>query len=169
MPISIMPYERYFYIKVNNAYELMAQFTQISESPNAETTDQQYIVDKSKTTTTTSYATQWAFEGVAQKDAAGEEIASAKAIQWLQQVGELQKLGEECTTELVIIDRWKPIASKEKTYYARYSKVSAEITDITAEAGSNITISGNLNGIGDIVEGEFNIESKTFTPTSKVS
>lgn len=169
MPVSKQSYGQYNYIKVNNTYELMGQFTSISESPNPEVTDVQYTVSKSKSSEISSYGTQWPFEGVRQKDKDGEELSSAKAVQWLERVGEEQLTGEDAQTKHCIVDLDRPIKTKEKTYYARECDVSAEITDLPNEAGSTRGISGNLNALTDIVIGEFNIETKTFTPATQVS
>lgn len=164
MAVAKMAYGIADYIKVNGTFELMAHFTSISESPNAETEETQYTVNKSKTTDTVGYATAWGFEGILQKDSEGEEVASAKAVQWLEKVGKEQLLGEDCQTEFVRVELDNPIASKENTFYARQCMVAVEVSELSVEAGAKRGISGNLNALGDIVVGEFNTTTKTFTP-----
>lgn len=171
MAVAKMAYGIADYIKVDDAFELMAHFTSISESPNAETEETQYTVNKSKTTDTVGYATAWAFEGILQKDSEGEEQASAKAVQWLEKVGKEQLLGEECQTEFVRVELDNPImemeSPKANTFYARQCMVAVEVSELSVEAGAKRGISGNLNALGDVVVGEFNTQTKTFTPASE--
>lgn len=171
MAVAKLAYGIADYIKVDSAFELMAHFTSINESPNAETEETQYTVNKSKTVDTVSYSTSWSFEGVLQTDSEGEEVASAKAVQFLEKVGKEQLLGEDCQTEFVRVELDNPImeldSPKENTFYARQALVAVEITDLPVEAGAKRGISGNLNALSDIVVGEFNTQTKTFTPASE--
>ena len=52
---------------------------------------------------------------------------------------------------------------KENTFYARKFRVSVEVSSITGAGGEIISQEGNLNQIGDVVIGEFNTQTKTFT------
>lgn len=160
------------YIEVGGAYELMRHFTSISESPNAETEETQYTVNKSKSVETVSYQTAWAFEGILHKDATGDEQASAKAVEYLEKVGKEQLLGADAQTNFVRVELDNPImgsgSPKANTYYARRAKVSVEVSELSVEAGAKRGISGNLNALEDIVVGEFNTQTKTFTPADEV-
>lgn len=163
MATAKMAYGLADYIQVNGTFELMGHFTSLNESPNAETEETQYTVNKSKSVDTVSYQTAWAFEGVLHKDSEGEEVASAKAVQWLEKVGKEQLLGADCQTLFCRVELDNPIASKENTFYARQCKVAAEVSEMSVEAGAKRGISGNLNALEDIVVGEFNTQTKTFT------
>lgn len=171
MATAKMAYGLADYIKVDNAYELMGHFTSLNESPNAETEETQYTVNKSKSVDTVSYQTAWAFEGVLHKDEDGEEVASAKAVQWLEKVGKEQLLGADCQTLFCRVELDNPImemeSPKANTFYARQCKVAAEVSEMSVEAGAKRGISGNLNALEDIVVGEFNTQTKTFTPASE--
>lgn len=137
-------------------YNLMSVFTSINESPNAQTEETQYTVNKSKSTETTGYQTQWAFEGVLH--------AEEKTVEFLEKIGKEQLLGADAQTDLVIVELDKPAGlEKANTFYARKCHVGVEITDLPTEAGEKRKISGNLNALEDIIVGEFNTETKQFT------
>ena len=142
-------------------YNLMSVFTSINESPNAQTEETQYTVNKSKSTDTTGYQTQWPFEGVLH--------ANEKTVEFLESVGKEQKLGADAQTDLVVVELDKPAGmEKANTFYARKCHVGIEITDLPNEAGEKRKISGNLNALEDIIVGEFNTQTKKFTPASEV-
>ena len=172
MAVAKLAYGLADYIQVDGQYELMAHFTSINESPNAETEETQYTVNKSKSVDTVSYQTAWGFEGILHKDADGEEVASAKAVEFLEKVGKEQLLGADCQTLFCRVELDNQImeleSPKANTFYARQCKVAVEISELSVEAGAKRGISGNLNALEDIVVGEFNTQTKTFTPASEV-
>ena len=85
----------------------------------------------------------------------------------LEKVGKEQLLGADCQTLFCRVELDNPIALKENTFYARQCKVAAEVSEMSVEAGAKRGISGNLNALEDIVVGEFNTQTKTFTPASQ--
>lgn len=171
MATAKMAYGLADYIQVDGAYELMGYFTSLNESPNAETEETQYTTDKSKSVDTVSYQTSWAFEGVLHKDDNGDELSHIKAVKFLEKVGKEQLLGEDCQTLFCRVELDNPImeldSPKANTFYARQCKVAVEVSEMSVEAGAKRGISGNLNAIEDVVVGEFNTQTKTFTPASE--
>lgn len=132
-------------------------FTSLDESPGAQTETKVYINDKSASTTIKSYETQFSFES--------ELIADEKAIMALYKVGRDHLTGSEAEFDYVRVDLYEsPI---EKGYPARKFKVAAEISDCNGEGGETVVVSGNLNAVGDPVNGTFDISTKTFTPIEK--
>ena len=118
-------------------FHLMSVFETIDENPNAQTTQKHYTADKSATTLTTGYQTQFPIPADLYKDNAVVEF---------------------------IRDRlYEPVAEKENTYYARKFRVGFEISSISGAGGEIVSIDGNMNAIGDAVIGEFNTKTKTFT------
>ena len=55
-----------------------------------------------------------------------------------------------------------PIPAKENTFYARKIGVCVAVSTFNDNDGE-IQVEGELLGIGDIIEGEFNTTTKTFT------
>ena len=145
------------YLKVGAGFELMSVYNQIDENPTAQTKETQYTVDKSKTKMTTGYATVFPITGDMYKNEATAE--------YLRDIGEEQKLGADCQTEYVRVRLYQPVAETPDTFYARRFQIAVEITGITGAGGENMVIAGNLNAMGDVEIGTFNVKTKTFTPT----
>lgn len=59
-----------------------------------------------------------------------------------------------------------PVSAPEKsnTFKARKFRVSIEVSSTEGEGGSIVKMSGNLNAVGDFVDGTFDTSTKTFTP-----
>ncbi len=144
------------YLKVGGAFEVMSVFNQIDENTTAQTKETQYTADKAKTKITTGYAVSFPITA--------DMYKNEKTAEWLRDVAEEQKVGADAQTEYIRVRLYQPIDSKPNTYYARKFVVSAEITAITGAGGENMVIAGNLNAVGNVVIGEFNVQSKTFTP-----
>lgn len=130
----------------------------IDENPNAQTTQKHYTADKSATTLTTGYQTQFPITADLYKD--------NKVVEFIRDIGEEQKLGVEA--DYFRVRLYQPIPEKQNTYYARKFRVGFEISGITGAGGEIMSIDGNMNAIGDAVVGEFNISTKTFTPASEI-
>lgn len=139
------------------AYKLMGVgFTSLNESPGAQTNSKKYINEKTSTSSVTSYETQFAFES--------DLIPEQDAIIALYNVGRDHKTGSDAEFEYVRVELWQPVDGSDNTYKARKFVVSAEISDISGE--DDQVVSGNLNAVGDPVDGTFNVTTKTFVATS---
>ena len=134
-------------------FHLMSVFETIDENPNAQTTQKHYTADKSATTLTTGYQTQFPITADLYKD--------NEVVEFIRDIGEEQKLGVEA--DYIRVRLYEPIAEKENTYYARKFRVGFEVSSIAGAGGEIVSIDGNMNAIGDAVIGEFNTETKAFT------
>ena len=134
-------------------FRLMSVFETIDENPNAQTTQKHYTADKSATTLTTGYQTQFPITADLYKD--------NEVVEFIRDIGEEQKLGVEA--DYIRVRLYEPIEEKENTYYARKFRVGFEVSSIAGAGGEIVSIDGNMNAIGDAVIGEFNTETKTFT------
>lgn len=130
-----------------------AGFTSLDESPGAQTETKVYINDKSASTTIKSYETQFSFES--------ELISDEKAIMALYKVGRDHSTGFEAEFDYVRVDLYE--TATEGGYPARKFKVAAEISDCSGEGGETVVVSGNLNAVGDPINGTFDVSTKTFT------
>ena len=136
-------------------YVLMgAGFTDLNESPSAQTTSKSYVNDKIATKSIVGYDWSTAFNT--------DMIRSEKAVDYICNIGELQLVGPEAETDYIIVDLDKPVSEKENTFTARKFRVAIEVSSFDNNDG-DMAASGNLLGIGDLVVGEFNTTTKAFT------
>lgn len=136
-------------------YVLMgAGFTDLNESPSAQTTSKKYVNDKNATKSIVGYDWSTAFNT--------DMIRSEKAVDYICNIGELQLVGAEAETDYIIVDLDKPVSEKENTFTARKFRVAVEVSSFDNNDG-DMAASGNLLGIGDLVVGEFNTTTKAFT------
>ena len=80
------------YLDIGNSetpdIRVMSVFETIDENPNAQTTQKHYTADKSATTLTTGYQTQFPITADLYKD--------NKVVEFIRDIGEEQKLGVRC-------------------------------------------------------------------------
>lgn len=141
------------YLKVNDAFELLgAGFTELNESPSAQTTSKRYINQSSATQSVVGYEWSTSFNA--------DQIVSEKAIEFIRNVGEMQLVGSDSESEYIIVDLDKP-GTVEGTYRARKFDVAVQVDSFDDNDGE-LGISGNFLGQSDPVEGTFTLAGKTF-------
>lgn len=142
------------YLKVNDEFVLMGTgFSELNESPSAQTSSKRYINQKSATKAITGYDWSTAYTT--------DQIRDERAIEFICNIGEMQLTGSDTETDYVIVDLDKP-GSQDNTFRARKFKVAIEVAEFGDEDGE-MTASGNLLGISDPILGTFNTTTKTFT------
>lgn len=140
------------YLKVGEAYELLGTgFTELNESPSAQTTSKRYINQASSSQSVTGYEWSTSFNA--------DQIASEKAIEYIRNIGEMQKTGADTETEYIIVDLDKE--AEADGYRARRFKIAIAVDSFDDNDGE-LGISGSLLGISDPEEGTFNTETKAF-------
>ncbi|MBW5458496.1 MAG: hypothetical protein E7C05_17255 [Clostridium botulinum] len=141
------------YLEVSNEFELLGTgFTELNESPSAQTTSKRYINQSSASQSVTGY--EWASEFTA------DQINSEKAIEYIREIGEMQKLGADTETNYIIVDLDKPATTTG--FRARKIKVAISVDSFEDEDG-DLGISGSFLGISDPVLGTFDTTTKEFT------
>lgn len=136
-------------------YVLMGQgFTKLDENPSAQTKTKRYVNDKSQTKSIAGYDDSFPFES--------DMILDEKAVDYIRDIGEKRKTGSDAETDYVRVDLDKPIAESEGEYEARKFHVAVELAEFTDSDGE-LTMSGNLLGIGDFILGKYNTKTNTFT------
>ena len=128
-------------------------FTSLNESPNAQTNSKKYVNQKSTSTTVTHYETQFPYET--------DLIPDEEAVASIYKVSRNHLVGSDAQREYVRVELWNPISGSTKEFTARKFLVSVEVSSVEGE--NDQTISGNLNAVGDPVDGIFNTETQTFT------
>ena len=88
-------------------------------------------------------------------------IPEQEPILALYNVGRNHYTGSEAEFEYVRVELWEPAKGKENEFSARKFIVSAEISEVSGD--TDIQVSGNLNAVGDPIDGTFNTKTKTFT------
>ena len=123
-------------------YVLMgAGYTKLDESPAAQTKSRRYVNDKSQTKSISGYDDSF------------------------RDIGENRKTGAEAETDYVRVDLDKKVGDSGTEYEARKFHVAIEVADF-ADSDGEMTMSGNLLGIGDMVPGKFDTTAKTFTASA---
>lgn len=131
-------------------------FNTLDESPNAQKDSKAYINQKAQTSTIKSYQPAFAFDS--------DLIADEAAVMALYEIGRNQLTGADAERDYVRVELFKPVAETPNTFEARKFKVAVEVFSISGEGGGVMKVTGNLNGVGDFVDGTFNTETKKFTP-----
>lgn len=141
------------YLKVNDMFELLGTgFTELNESPSAQTANKRYINQVSATQSITGYEWSTSFNT--------DQIASDKAIGYIRNIGEMLLTGADTETEYIIVDLDKK-ASEENKFRARKFKVAIAVDSFDDNDGE-LGISGTFLGQSDPIEGTFDTSTKTF-------
>lgn len=135
-------------------YVLMgAGFTELNETPAAQTSSKKYINDKGATKRIIGYDWSTPFST--------DQIRDEKAIEFICNIGEVQLVGDQCETDYVVVDLDKK-ATAANEYKARKFRVAIEVAEFPNNEGE-MTATGNLLAVGDLVLGVFNTTTKKFT------
>lgn len=170
-----------------------AGFTTLDENPNAQTESVKYVNDVSASSSVVSYETQFPFEAeqIAEEEAI-DALYEVGRNHYTGTDAEFDYVRVELwngvtayvlTTDTTVdpaktyytksgsvyTEVENPVDADLGTYYekvtngyeARKFTVSAEISSISGE--NKMSLSGNLNAVGDPILGTFNTQTKTFT------
>ena len=128
----------------------------LDENPSAQTKSRKYVCDKSATKSISGYDWSSAFDI--------DQIRTQAAINYIVNIGEHQKVGEDAETDYVIVDLDQK--NDDGTYHARKFGIAIEVASFTNDDGE-MGCTGNFLGKGDPIEGSFDTKTKTFTPTTE--
>lgn len=128
-------------------------FTSLNENFGAESESSKYVNEASESSSVTSYKSVFPFEA--------HLIKSQEAVNALYTVGRNHLVGAEAEFEYCRVELFDGKASAESTYAARKFLVSAEVSSI--EGDKKQSVKGNLNAVGDPVNGYFNTKTPAFT------
>lgn len=128
-------------------------FTSLNENFGAESESSKYVNEASESSSVTSYKSVFPFEA--------HLIKSQEAVNALYTVGRNHLVGAEAEFEYCRVELFDGKASAESTYAARKFLVSAEVSSL--EGDKKQSVKGNLNAVGDPVDGYFNTKTPAFT------
>lgn len=141
------------YLKVGEAFELLGTgFTELNESPSAQTSSKRYVNQSSSSQSVTGYEWSSSFNA--------DQILSEKAIEHIRKIGEMQLTGADTEAEYIIVDLDK--AAQTTGYRARKIKVAIAVDSFDDNDGE-LGISGTFLGQSDPIEGTFDITTKSFS------
>jgi len=141
------------YLKIADAFEVLTTgFTELNESPSAQTTSKRYINQSSASQSVTGYEWSTSFNA--------DQIVSEVAIEYIRDIGEMQKTGADTETEYIIVDLDKP--AQTAGYRARKFMVAIAVDNFEDNDGE-LGITGSILGISDPILGTFDTTTKTFT------
>lgn len=141
------------YLEVNSTFEVLGTgFTELNESPSAQTSSKRYINQASSTQSITGYEWSTSFNT--------DQIASEKAVEYIRNIGEMQLTGSDTESEYIIVDLDKP--AKTSGFRARKFKVAIAVDSFDDNDGE-LGISGSFLGQSDPILGTFDTIAKTFT------
>lgn len=132
-------------------------FTTLNETFGAESESSKYVNESSASSSVVSYKSVFPFTS--------HMIPDEEAVNALYAVGRNHLTGSEAEFEYCRVELWDK--KEDGSYSARKFIVSAEVSDITGE--SKQEISGNLNAVGDPVDGTFNTKTKEFNPVAEAA
>lgn len=141
------------YLKVGETFELLGTgFTELNESPSAQTTSKRYINQSSASQSVTGYEWSSSFNA--------DQIKSEKAIEHIRKIGEMQLTGADTEAEYVIVD----LDQEAQTSGYRARKINVAIAvDSFDDNDGELGISGTFLGQSDPIEGTFDTSTKSFT------
>lgn len=139
-----------------------AGYNSLNESPGAQTEEKIYISDKTSSSTIKSYKTQFAFDT--------DYLKGEKSIDDIISIARNHEIGSAAEREYCRVDLFDPVAEGETDKFkARKFKVAVEVSSMTGGGGETVTASGNLNCVGDPIQGWFDTTTKTFTEGAYVA
>lgn len=131
-------------------------FTTLDEEFGAESESSKYINEASESSSVVSYKSVFPF--------ASHLIPDEEAVNALYTVARDHLTGEDAEFEYVRVELWNK--KEEGKYAARKFVVSAEVKGLSGNKKQEL--SGNLNAVGDPVNGTFDIKTKKFEPAPAV-
>lgn len=147
------------YLKVGDSYKLAgAGITKLDESPGAQSDSETYINEVTASSSITSYETSFAYTS--------RLIADNEVTMALWNTGRNHDTGAAAQFDFVRVDMFNPIGdpSEEKAEYkARRFRVTNVVSTLSGGGGEKIAVDGNLEAIGDPVQGKFDTVSMEFT------
>ena len=129
-------------------------FKSLEENPSAQTKSRKYVCDKSATQSINGYSWSTPFEL--------DQIREQAAVDFICNIGEQQLTGADAGRDYIMVDLGSAVSGSENTYNARKIKVAVELAAFSNDDG-DLGATGNLLGVGDIVNGTFNTSTRTFT------
>jgi hypothetical protein len=136
-------------------------FNTLNEQPQAQTDEKTYVNETSSSTTVKGYKPQYPFD----TDLMVDGDAATAAIEKLYDTGRNRLTGSDAETEYVRVEMFRPATPGSERYFkARKETVAIIVSNVNGNGGETIVVSGNLNAVGDHIDGYWDTVSQKFTP-----
>ncbi len=141
-------------------------YNTLDENPRAQIDTKAYISDRSASSVTKGYQTQFPFDT--------DLMSDDKTIMFLYDIGRNQKTGGDVEADYVRVELFRQVMDTDgsspmpNTFTARKFRVAVEVAGMAGAGGEVIHVTGNLNNVGSFIDGQFNTSTKTFTPAVTV-
>lgn len=140
-------------------YALMGVgFNSLDESPNAQVDKKAYIHERVSSAKVKGYEGQFPYKADLVKD--------ERVVMKVYDIARNQKTGKDAEVNYLRVELFNPITDKPGVFAARKFLVAVEVSDITGEGANPLEMSGNLNQVGEFIDGQFDKSTNKFTPTT---
>lgn len=129
-------------------------FTTLNEEFGANSESDKYVNEATASSAVVSYTSSFPFTA--------HMIPDEDAVNALYAVGRNHLTGSDAEFEFCRVELWDK--KTDGKYAARKFVVSAEISNLSGD--NKQELSGNLNAVGDPVDGTFDTKAKSFTAAS---
>jgi len=130
-------------------------FNTLNENPQAQIDTKAYISDATATSIIRGYEAQFPFDT--------DLIYSEKAVMSLYMIGRDRLQGRRAERNYIRVEIFMDEPPGMPGFKpARRFRVAVEVTNIAGGGAEVIHVTGNLNSVGDHVDGYFNIDTKEF-------
>ena len=129
-----------------------AGFNTLDENPRAQVDMKTYINDKNATATVKSYQTSFPFDT--------DLMSNDGAIKKLYGIGRNELTGADAELEYVRVELFETAVGNK--FPARKFTVAVEVTGMSGSGGETVHVAGNLNSVGDFINGTFDTTQKKF-------
>ena len=123
-----------------------------------EVEEMQYIHEDSATSNVKSYAMTSEFDIKAAK--------GSPVFEYLDKLRIKRAIYADADTQVLEVRLYEPVDGEDGVFNATMQNVAVAASSIGDAAEDPLTLSASIHGKGDPVEGTFDYNSKTFTPTA---
>ena len=130
-------------------------FESLDEEPGAKSESVCYIHESTATSTDTQYETKFPYSS--------EVIKNEKAVMSLYKTGRDHEVGVDAERDYIRVDLYDPVTGQDGSYKARKFRVTNNVSKYSGGGGEKLKIEGDLEAVGDPIQGTFALATKTFT------
>lgn len=141
-------------------YKLIGEgFTSFAESKNPKEYSRQYVNEKSERTDVVGYAPSI--------DYSCDVYSTDPVIQELITIADKELIGSDTHRKICSVNTW--VAGTTEGTYAAFERTYAVVPSTKGDGTDALIYAGTLRAVGDIVPGEFDPDTCTFTAESEIS
>lgn len=139
-------------------YNLMGLgFSALSESKNPKEYSRQYVHMLTETTDVVGYSPSISYTA--------DVYSGDPCIQKVMDITDNEKIGSDAQIDIVNVNLWEQ-AGESGTDFVAKKRTYSVVPDGKGDSLDALVISGTFKAVSDIIDGTFNVDTKTFTPTT---